>query len=367
MNAGLLLQVIDHRARAAPPGQRGGQRGLVLGRQQIERDVGVAAGGDLVAQQRAGGIDQIALQPAGAQHRFAEAVEDLAGAVGELQAHVLQRRAGMALAQEVAPGDVEAAVGRHQRRHVDALPGQPRLPGAVRAQPRPARAAQRQHDCIVRARPRPLRRVEAERPATALRGLELSGPAVARMQHQPGRAQPVQPGAQQRRGLHALGKDLAGAADEGRDALRVHPGAQRLGAEAVEPRADLGGALAVATAEGRLRLGMGDVEPALAGKQELAPDRGHGIEELDLRAGSEQDIGGHQAGGTAADDGDAERKWGRHAASLGARRRRARRKCDQIAISCRTPSASMSLPRPRWMISPRSITRYWSASSAAKS
>ena len=64
------------------------------------------------------------------------------------------------------------------------------------------------------------------------------------------------------------------------------------------------------------RLGMGDVEPALAGEQELAPDRGHGIEKLDLRAGSEQDIGGHQAGGTAADDGDAEngadmrRVWG---------------------------------------------------------
>ena len=39
----------------------------------------------------------------------------------------------------------------------------------------------------------------------------------------------------------------------------------------------------------------------------------------------------------------------------------------QIATSPRTPSLSMSRPRPCWTISPRAITRYWSASSAAKS
>jgi len=39
----------------------------------------------------------------------------------------------------------------------------------------------------------------------------------------------------------------------------------------------------------------------------------------------------------------------------------------QIDILCRTPSAAMSRPRPRWTTSPRSITRYWSAMSAAKS
>lgn len=39
----------------------------------------------------------------------------------------------------------------------------------------------------------------------------------------------------------------------------------------------------------------------------------------------------------------------------------------QIDIRARTPSVSMSLPRPRITISPRSISRYWSASSAAKS
>src|SRR5690606_13532072 len=39
----------------------------------------------------------------------------------------------------------------------------------------------------------------------------------------------------------------------------------------------------------------------------------------------------------------------------------------QMATSPRTPSASMLRPRPCWITSPRLITRYWSASSAAKS
>ncbi len=39
----------------------------------------------------------------------------------------------------------------------------------------------------------------------------------------------------------------------------------------------------------------------------------------------------------------------------------------QIDMRWRTPSACMSLPRPRITTSPRSITRYWSASSSAKS
>lgn len=39
----------------------------------------------------------------------------------------------------------------------------------------------------------------------------------------------------------------------------------------------------------------------------------------------------------------------------------------QTASSWRTPSLSMSAPAPRWTISPRSMTRYWSASDLAKS
>ncbi|GAA0703775.1 hypothetical protein GCM10009105_00110 [Dokdonella soli] len=49
---------------------------------------------------------------------------------------------------------------------------------------------------------------------------------------------------------------------------------------------------------------MGQVETALAGNQELAPDRTHAIEEIDLRARRARDFGCHQAGRSAADDGN---------------------------------------------------------------
>ena len=46
---------------------------------------------------------------------------------------------------------------------------------------------------------------------------------------------------------------------------------------------------------------MGNVQTTLAGEQEFAADRGHGIVEIDGHAAGEQDFGGHQAGRTAAD------------------------------------------------------------------
>ena len=46
---------------------------------------------------------------------------------------------------------------------------------------------------------------------------------------------------------------------------------------------------------------MGDVQAALAGEQEFAADRGHGVVKIDGHAAGEQDFRGHQAGRTAAD------------------------------------------------------------------
>ena len=40
---------------------------------------------------------------------------------------------------------------------------------------------------------------------------------------------------------------------------------------------------------------MGDVEPALAGQQELAAHRGHGVEDIHLHAARGQGLGRHQA------------------------------------------------------------------------
>ena len=46
---------------------------------------------------------------------------------------------------------------------------------------------------------------------------------------------------------------------------------------------------------------MGQVQPALAGEQEFAADRGHRVEQVDLGAAGGQHLGGHQAGRAAAD------------------------------------------------------------------
>src|SRR5690606_41505243 len=59
------------------------------------------------------------------------------------QGDVLQRRAGELAAQVLAPaGHLEAAVGRAQQRDLDAALLQQRHPGTVRAEPRPAAAAE---------------------------------------------------------------------------------------------------------------------------------------------------------------------------------------------------------------------------------
>ncbi len=53
---------------------------------------------------------------------------------------------------------------------------------------------------------------------------------------------------------------------------------------------------------GKIVLNPCDVHAALAGHQELAPDRGHGVVEVDGEAGVGERLGGHQPGRPAADD-----------------------------------------------------------------
>jgi hypothetical protein len=50
---------------------------------------------------------------------------------------------------------------------------------------------------------------------------------------------------------------------------------------------------------------MGQVEPALAGDQELASDRTHRVEEMHRHTGGAGGFGGHEAGRSAADDDEA--------------------------------------------------------------
>lgn len=119
-------------------------------------------------------------------------------------------------------------------------------------------------------------------------------------------AQPVQPGAQQGRGLHVGGKHALRGAHEGLDAQASGPIAHGLRPEGFEERAQAGGTRAIAAHEGVEWLGMGEVQAALAGEQEFAAHRRHGIEHVHVQAGAAHDFGRHQAGRAAADDGHAD-------------------------------------------------------------
>ena len=49
---------------------------------------------------------------------------------------------------------------------------------------------------------------------------------------------------------------------------------------------------------------MGEIQPALPGEQELARDRRHRVEHMHLGPSAAERFGSHEAGRTAADDGD---------------------------------------------------------------
>ena len=123
-----------------------------------------------------------------------------------------------------------------------------------------------------------------------------------------GAAQAMQPGAQQRRGLHVVREDAAAAADEGDDAQAFGPAAHVGGAEAFEPRPHARRRRSEAADEGLERLGMGEIQTAAPGQQELPTDRRHRVVEVDRDAGTGEHLGGHQPRRPAADDGDAHRR-----------------------------------------------------------
>ena len=129
----------------------------------------------------------------------------------------------------------------------------------------------------------------------------------------------MQPRSQQRRGFHVGWKHPAGPADESFNAETMHPGAQGFRPESGQQRFNLGLTPAVTRQERRRRFRMGQIHSTLAGQQELAPDRWHGIVEIDLRAALAQYFGGHQAGRAAADDGDTKREFFWNQSGIGGR------------------------------------------------
>ncbi len=295
----------------------GAQALQAAARREVELERDLAAGGDRVAQRRRERVDQPAFEPGGGNQAFAGAFVHGAGGVGDAGDDRLQRLAAEARAEVRTPavpalaagGDVEAAVGRRQRRHLDAGGAQHRHPGAVRAEPGPAAAAQRQHHGVGVDAARAVRRGKTQAVAAAgcgagrpIRAPAL--PAVADGEVHAGGAQAGEPGAQQRGGLHLLREHAPRAADEGGHAECRGPVAQRLRAESLDHRREFGAARAVTREEGVERLAVGQVQAAAPGEQELAPDRGHGVEHRHRLARLGEDFGRHQPGRAAADDGD---------------------------------------------------------------
>ena len=139
-------------------------------------------------------------------------------------------------------------------------------------------------------------------------GLEAEGvagaadPAMTRCDRHALGGEAAQPGAEQRRRLERVREDAAGAADDGGLAEVGAPGAQGVGVEARQRGGEPGRCGAVAGDEAVERFGMGDVEAAAPGEQELAADRGHAVEHRHRPPRRRESLGRHQPGRAAAND-----------------------------------------------------------------
>ena len=305
------LQVRGQRPRAARPRQFARHPIQAARGQQVQMQGGAAMGFDGVAQLRRRRIDQAAFDAVGRDDELPRLTPGRAIRAPQFDGHRFQRVAGKACGEVLAPAgasrrvprrDLETAVRRAQGRQLDAGLLQPWHPGAVRAQPRPAGTTECEHQHVGAHAGFALGRAEAQQPRPRGVGRRLPAqPAVAHVELHTLGTQPVQPGTQQGRGLHLLREHPPRAADEGVDAQPGHPVAQLLRREATQQGVDLARPGAIAADEGLEILGMSEVQPAFAGEQEFAPDRRHAVVEMHRRTAHGQHLGGHQAGGPAAD------------------------------------------------------------------
>ena len=246
LDAGLALQVAGHGAAAACPCEFGVEALQAAPRCQVQVQGDAAVGRDGVAQRCGQCIDQAAFDPACRHQALACALVALAVDVGEVGHHRLQGLAAKALQEVRAPGavlcvlsveiiggerseggtwaikgadagavDIKTTICRQQIGDLDPSRAQHRHPGAIRAESRPAAAAQgeqhrvgvnlaltvrgREAQVLARRRCFP-RRVCVVLPAQ---------PAMAHLEAHARRTQAREPGAQQGRRLHFLGEDAA--------------------------------------------------------------------------------------------------------------------------------------------------------------
>ncbi len=168
--------------------------------QQIEAQHYRAIPFDAVAQAGGKGVDQAAFEARGAHHALALAAMRGACRVGERGGDGLQRFAGVAGAEVLAPGHVEAAIGGPQGGHRHPGGVQQCHPAPVGAELGPAATAEGQQHGVCDKSALAVRCGEAQLPAALARC--QTQPAMAHLEAHALLAQSMQPGAQQGRRLH---------------------------------------------------------------------------------------------------------------------------------------------------------------------
>ena len=123
----------------------------------------------------------------------------------------------------------------------------------------------------------------------------------------------------------------------------------------MQPIAHHGGLLAKALDEGRQRLGMRQVQPALARQQELAAGRGHGVVDVDFDPGGRQHLGRHQACGAGAEDGGKGRlEQGHEGWRMGEKQKLSQMLAQALNDCCNLwqPGAAQCIGRPSRLLAP---------------
>ena len=222
------------------------------------------------------------------------------GVRAERQRNALERLAFKAIAEDIGPGDGEAAIGGPQRRDRHAFRARAFHPCAVGAEPRPAGAAEREHGRVRfdAASPRPAFRTQdvrrSSQPVQRWRSANCTPIASSRRSHARSKGEALN-ACGKTRPLEPTKVGCPSASLHSRNASR-------------RKRRDRGFEMrhraAVARQELRQRLAVRQVEPAAPGHQELAAGRRHRVIDRDAGAALGQHFGRHQPGRTGADDGD---------------------------------------------------------------
>ena len=221
----------------------------------------------------ADGVDHAALETGRRDHGVAASAPGPARCTADRHAHVLQRRAGEALGEHRRPGHLEPDVRRPQRDDLDAGGPHDVDPAAVGTGAGPARPAQGQHHGVGGLDPLDAVAIGDE---DAVVG--PSPPRVPHPHHHPEPVEPRQPGPQQGRGPEPGREHPTAGPHERRLPEGLAPRPQIPRPERLDRRGQHRAGRAVPVEQPVDRLGVGQVEPAPTGHEQLAADRRHPLE-----------------------------------------------------------------------------------------